>query len=162
MLVSTPVVRAALLLIAVSLGATACSPAPTPSPSSVPTATVESAARAYSAFTASWRSRYADALNAASAAADAADADASSISDYARRLGDAYQAYLDGLQGIEYPPSVHDAVALELESLDSLVALARNLAADPSNLPLKTQLQAALGRLTERSAAVEAALNLSP
>jgi hypothetical protein len=155
------IARVLLIVVLLAVLVSSCSPKPSPSPSPSPsptTDTLAAAAQAYSAFTRSWSSQYSDALNRAAAAADA---DPANVAGYARELADAYQAYSDGVAQIEFPDTIRAAVDLEVQSLGALVGLARQLADDSSNIQLKTQLQEALGRVTERSAAVEAALDLS-
>jgi hypothetical protein len=154
-----------LLLTSLLALVAACSPnltptsMPSPTPTPTPTVTLAAAAEAYSAFARSWRSRYAGVLNEAAAAADA---DSANVARYARVLAEGYAAYSDGLAQVEVPDTLRAALDREIESLDVLVALARQLAADPSDIDLKTQTQAALGRVTESSAAVESALDVSP
>lgn len=133
-----------------------CSPAPTPVPA--PTVTVEEAAQAYSAFSASWVGTYNDTLNAEAAAADA---DQANVAQYARTLADAYAAFAKGIRTLEFPTSLGPTVQQELDAVDVLVALARQLETAPSNLSVKTQLQEAVGRVGQRSAAVEEALGIS-
>ena len=133
----------------------ACSPAPTPSPS--PTVTVEEAAQAYSDFSASWVGTYNGLLNAEAAAADV---DQANVAHYARTLAEAYEAFAQGIRTIEFPTSIAPMVQQELDAVDVLVALARQLENAPSNLSVKTQLQEAIGRVGQRSGAVEAALGL--
>lgn len=151
------IARFVLIVILLPALIGSCSPRPLPSPS--PTIdSLAAAAQAYSAFTTSWRKQYADALNVSAAATDA---DSAKLAGYARALADAYQAYSDGIEKIEFPDTVRAAVDLEIDSLRTLVSLAGQLADNPSNIDLKTEVQAALGRVTESSTAVEAALDLS-
>ena len=134
---------------------TACSPAPTPIPTS--TVTIEQAAQAYSAFSTSWTGEYTDVLNADAAAADA---DLDNVAQYARTIANAYDAFGRGIRAIAFPTAIQPTVQQELEAVDVLVALGKQLERDSSNLSIKMQLQEALARVGQRSGAVEVGLGL--
>ena len=153
-----------LLLVAVLSGLLgACSPPPPPPPPPPPTPsptadTLVAAARAYSAFVTSWTGRYADGLNVEAAAADA---DATKLARYSSDLADAYQAFADGVGKIEFPEAVRPSAELELQTVATVIALARQLANEPTNVSVKGELQGALARVAQSSASLEAALRLS-
>ena len=144
-----------LLATILSLFLVGCSPAPSPTPTS--TVTIQQAAESYSAFSTTWTGTYTDRLNADAAAADA---DPEKVAQYARTLVEAYGAFEDGIRSIEFPDSLQPTVQQELDAVDVLVALARQLTQGPINLSVKSELQNALGRVGQRSAAVELALGL--
>lgn len=148
--------RVLLLSGAVVVLMAGCSPGPTPSPSA--TVTLEAAARAYSGLMSGWIETYADTLNKESSTAGH---DRAAFAQYAATLRDAYGSLSRGVALIGVPQSVKPAVDAELESMNTLVALATQLVDDPMNSALRSELANALGRVTQRSAAVDAALGLS-
>jgi hypothetical protein len=148
-------IRGLLLVGSIAALLTACSPSPTPSPTS--TVTVEAAARAYSTFLEIWRGTYADTLNTE---APTAGGDATKIAQYARALRDAYQAFGRGAALIDVPEGIRPALDAEVQAVNTLVDLATRLADEPSNPALNTELGNALGRVTQTTAAVEAALRI--
>lgn len=145
---------AAAALIAAQI--TACSPSPTPSPS-VSTVTMDSAAGAYSAFLETWRGTYANILTSE---AVPAGGDTAKISQYARAVRDSYAAFARDAARIEVPAAVKPLQDQEIQSVNTLVALADRVADAPADLSLNTQFRNALGRVTQDTAAVEAALGL--
>jgi len=147
---------AATVLIAAQL--TACSPSPTPSPSAA-TVTIDAAATAYSAFLETWRGTYANIL---ASEAEPADGDTAKITQYARTVRDAYAAFVRDVAPIEVPAAVKPLQDREIESVNTLVALAGKVVDAPGDPSLNAQFQGALGRVTVDTAAVEAALGLLP
>ena len=118
---------------------------------------MEQASHAYAAFSTSWIAKYNEVLNSDAAAADA---DPKNVTQYARTIAEAYEAFGLGIRAIAFPPSIQAAVRQELEAVDVLVSLARQLESDSSNVIVRTQLQDALGRVGQTSGAVETALGV--
>lgn len=156
-------------LIFVVLGVSACGGSPVTSPpaSALPAAltpapssgaTIEEAAAAYLAFVTDWNAKAAVVNDQFDAAGDDPVKVAAAWAAYVA----VDQAYIAGIDAIDFPPSVIGAVQAIRDATDERIRIEQALAADPTNLQLVDQMGAQAGSVATAGAALRAALGLPP
>lgn len=135
----------------------AASPAAaTPAPSSG--ATVEDAAAAYLAFVTDWNAKAAVVNDQFDAAGDDPVKVAAAWAAYVA----VDQAYMAGIDAIDFPSSVTAAVQAVRDATDERIRIEQALAADPTNLQLVDEMSAQAASVAAAGAALRGALGLPP
>lgn len=132
----------------------AVAPAPAPSIGS----TVDEAAAAYLAFVTDWNSRVAVVNDQFDAAGDDPVKVAAAWAAYVA----IDQAYITGIDAIDFPSSVSGAVQAIRDATDERIRIEQALAADPTNLQLVDQMSAQADSVAAAGAGLRAALALPP
>lgn len=154
-------------LTVVVLIVTACggSPATSPAASAPPLtatpsigATVEEAAAAYLAFVTDWNAKVA----VVNAQFDAAGDDPVKIAAAWAAYVAVDQAYIAGIDAIDFPSTATGAVQAIRDATDARIRIEQGLAADPTNLQLVDQMSAQAGSVAAAGADLRGALGLPP
>ena len=128
----------------------------TPAPSSG--ATVEEASAAYLAFITEWNAKAAVVNDQFDAAGD----DPVKVAAAWAAFVALDQAYIAGIDAIDFPSSVTAAVQAVRDAMDEQIRIEQALAADPTNLQLVDQMGAQAGSVAAAGAALRGALGLPP
>lgn len=134
----------------------ASSAATTAAPSSG--ATIEEAAAAYLAFVTDWNAKAAVVNDEFDAAGDDPVKVAAAWAAYVALD----QAYIAGIDAIDFPSTVAQAVQAVRDATAERVRIEQALAADPTNLQLGEQMSAHAGSVATAGADLRAALGLPP
>lgn len=141
-----------------SLPASPAATTPAASPDSSISATVEQAAAAYLAFVTDWNAKAAVVNDQFDAAGDDPIKVAAAWAAYVA----VDQAYVAGIDAIDFPSSVTAAVKAVRDATDERIRIEQALAADPTNLQLADQIGAQAGNVATAGADLRAALGLPP
>ena len=150
-----------VLIVTACGGSPAASPAAataalTPAPSIG--ATVEEAAAAYLAFVTDWNAKVAVVNDQFDAAGDDPGKVAAAWAAYVA----VDQAYIAGIDAIDFPSSVAGAVQAIRDATDERIRIEQSLASDPTNLQLADEMSAQADSVIAAGAALRAALGLPP
>ncbi len=150
-----------VLIVTACGGSPAASPAAataalTPAPSIG--ATVEEAAAAYLAFVTDWNAKVA----VVNAQFDAAGDDPVKIAAAWAAYVAVDQAYIAGIDAIDFPSTATGAVQAIRDATDARIRIEQGLAADPTNLQLVDQMSAQAGSVAAAGADLRGALGLPP
>lgn len=157
----------ALTVVVLVVSACGGSPAPSPVGSASPAAvapapsigaTVDEAAAAYLAFVTDWNSRVAVVNDQFDAAGDDPVKVAAAWAAYVA----IDQAYITGIEAIDFPSSVSGAVQAIRDATDERIQIEQALAADPTNLQLVDQMSAQADSVAAAGAGLRAGLGLPP
>lgn len=121
-------------------------------------ATVEEAAAAYLAFVTDWNARAAAINDQFDAAGDDPVKVATAWAAYVA----VDQAYIAGIDAIDFPPSVAATVQAVRDATEERIRIEQALAVDPTNLQLVEQMGAQAGSVAKAGADLRVALGLPP
>ena len=121
-------------------------------------ATVEQAAAAYLAFVTDWNAK----TGVVNAQFDAAGDDPVKVGAAWTAFVAVDQAYIAGIDAIDFPASVIGAVQAIRDATDERIRIEQALAADPTNLQLVDEMSAQAGSVAAAGAALRGALGLPP
>lgn len=139
-----------------SRAASEAPPAATPAPSIG--ATVEDAAAAYLAFVTDWNARIA----VVNAQFDAAGDDPVKVAAAWAAYVVVDQAYIDGIDAIDFPSTVTGAVQAIRDATDARVQIEQSLAGDPTDLQLLEEMSAQADSVAAAGAELRRVLGLPP